>query len=278
VITWFGDRLVDEADVRISPADRGFTVGDGVFETLRTYGGRPFALRRHLERLAASADALGLVLPPRADLAAAIDAVILANGLPESRVRVTVTAGEGAAATARGDGPPTLLVTVGALPPTPPTGRVAVVPWTRNPHDPLAGVKATAYGGNVRALRWAQARGADEGLFATTGGHLCEGTGTNVFVVLDGALVTPPLAAGCLAGVTRGLLLESAAAHGLEVAEAQIELHALAAAPEAFLTSTTREVQPIAWVDGTALPSAPGPLTVAAAELFAQVVAAGIDP
>jgi branched-chain amino acid aminotransferase len=278
VIAWFGGRLVDEADVRISPADRGFTVGDGVFETLRTYGGRPFAVRRHLERLAASADALGLVLPPPADLAAAIDAVVVANGLPESRVRVTVTAGEGAAATARGDGPPSLLVTVGPLPPAPAMARVAVVPWTRNPHDPLAGVKATAYGGNVRALRWAHQQGADEGLFATVDGHLCEGTGTNVFLVVDGMVVTPPLASGCLAGVTRGLLLEAAAAEGQAIVEGDVALGALAAAPEAFLTSTTREVQPIAWVDGVALPSAPGPLTAAAAELFAQVVAAGIDP
>jgi branched-chain amino acid aminotransferase len=278
VIVWFGDRLVDDAAVRVSPADRGFTVGDGVFETMRTYGGRPFAVRRHLERLAASADALGLVLPSVGDLAAAVDAVVEANGLPESRIRLTVTAGEGVAATARGDGPPTLLVTVGPLAPAPTTARVAVVPWTRNPLDPLAGVKATAYGGNVRALRWAQQRGADEGLFATTSGVLCEGTGTNVFVVVDGELVTPPLAAGCLAGVTRALLLEAAAAAGQAIAEVDVPLDALAAAPEAFLTSTTREVQPIVSVDGVALPSAPGPLTTAAAAWFRAVVASGLHP
>jgi branched-chain amino acid aminotransferase len=278
VIAWFQTGLVDEADIGISPADRGFTVGDGVFETLRTYGGRPFAVRRHLERLAASADALGLALPPADDLRAAVDAVVAAHGLAESRIRVTVTAGEGAAATQRGDGPPTLLVTVGPLAAPPPVARVAVVPWTRNPSDPLAGVKATAYGGNVRALRWAALRGADEGVFATTGGDLCEGTGTNVFLAVDGELVTPPLSTGCLAGVTRALLLEAAPALGLAIAERAVPVGALARASEAFLTSTTREVRPIATVDGADLPGAPGPLTDAAAAVWRAVVAGGLDP
>jgi len=115
--------------------------------------------------------------------------------------------------------------------------------------------------------------GADEAIFGNLAGNLCEGTGTNVFVGVDGRLVTPPLSAGCLAGVTRELLLEV-----VDVAEEDLPLSALASADEAFLTSSTRDVQPIRAVDGRVLPSCPGPLTTGAADAFRALLARHPDP
>ncbi|MDQ3148169.1 MAG: aminotransferase class IV, partial [Actinomycetota bacterium] len=146
-------------------------------------------------------------------------------------------------------------------------------PWARNERSAVAGLKTTSYAENVVALAWAQARGADEAVLANTGGSLCEGTGTNVFVAVGGRLVTPPLASGCLAGVTRALVLERSAAE-----EADLPLDALAGAEEAFLTSSTREVQPVATVDGQPLRRCPGPLTAAAQEAFRDLLATDLDP
>ncbi len=146
-----------------------------------------------------------------------------------------------------------------------PTEDVCVVPWPRNERGAMVGVKTTSYAENVVALAHAAERGAGEALFANTAGNLCEGTGSNVFVVVDGRLLTPTLASGCLAGVTRALVLEWSDAQ-----EADVPVGALAGAEEAFLTSTTRDVQPIRLVNGTALPAAPGPVTAAVMETFAR--------
>ena len=122
-------------------------------------------------------------------------------------------------------------------------------PWPRNERSALAGVKSTSYAENVVALEWARQRGAGEALLANTAGNLCEGTGSNVFALLGGRLVTPPLSSGCLAGVVRSLLVEGGLA-----SEEDIPVRALADVEEAFLTSSTREVQPIDRLDGRPLP------------------------
>jgi branched-chain amino acid aminotransferase len=150
---------------------------------------------------------------------------------------------------------------------------VAVAPWPRNERGPLAGLKTVSYAENVVALRWARERRAEEAVFANLAGRLCEGTGTNVFVAVDGRMVTPPLSSGCLAGVTRELLLELGVA-----TEEDMAVDALRHAEEAFLTSSTRDVHPIASVDGTDLPAAPGPLTRTAAEAFRELCATNSDP
>ena len=156
--------------------------------------------------------------------------------------------------------------------PWPDTSAVAIVPWPRNERGALAGLKTTSYGENVVALAWATERGAGEAVFPNLAGNLCEGTGSNVFLSVGGRLLTPPLSSGCLAGVTRALVIELTGA-----AEEDVPVGVLQDADEAFLTSTTREVQPIALVDGVALP-APGPLTRAAAESFSALVARDMDP
>ena len=134
-------------------------------------------------------------------------------------------------------------------------------------------MKSTSYAENVIALEYAHDHGAGEALFANTVGELCEGTGSNVFVGIDGELVTPPLSSGCLAGITRELLLEVTGA-----VERTLPVSALADADEAFLASSTRDVQPIAMVDGKALRHCPGPLSQAAADAFAALVASTTDP
>ena len=159
------------------------------------------------------------------------------------------------------------------LVPWPPTVDVVMAPWPRNERSATAGLKTISYADNVVALAHARARGAGEAVFPNSAGRLCEGTGTNIFVAIGGRLLTPPLSSGCLAGVTRELLLEAGVA-----GEEDLEASALARADEAFLTSSTREVHPIRLVDGRPLPRCPGPLTQRAADAFAAILAAGKDP
>ena len=270
---WIDGQLVDADEARISPFDHGLLTGDGVFETLIVYDGRPFAVRRHLERLAVSCKGLGLEPPDATTMRSALDAVVEANCLTSARMRITVTGGDSPLGSDRGAHGPTVVVAGGGLTTWPPTAEVVTVPWTRNEKGALAGLKTTSYGENVVALAYAKERGASEAIFANTIGQLCEGTGSNVFVGIGGRLVTPPLRSGCLAGVTRALVLEATGA-----VEDDLPLSALAEADEAFLTSTTREVQAIGTVDGAALPGAPGPLTEAARAAFKSVVSRSIDP
>ena len=272
-VLWIDGALVEEAEARLSPFDHGLLTGDGVFETLRIIRGRPFAARRHLDRLARSAAGMRLPCPEAAVVRSAMDQVIGGNHLDEGRLRVTVTSGPGALGSDRASVEPTVIVAAGPLPTWPPAADVAVAPWPRNERSPLAGVKSTSYGENVVALAFARDRGAGEAIFANLAGRLCEGTGTNLFLGLGRRLVTPSLSSGCLAGVTRELLLEL-----VEVAEDDLPLTALAEADEAFLTSSTRDVQPIRSVDGSPLPSCPGPLTAAATAAFRALVARNDDP
>ena len=272
-IVWINGELVPEQEARISPFDHGWLVGDAVFETLVIVQGMPFAARRHLERLAYSAEHLGVTLPDADVLREAMIAVAAANGLTEGRLRVTVSSGTGPLGSGRGDSPPTATVAATPQAPWPTATAVATVDWTINERGPLAGLKTVSYGANVRALAEAKAAGATEAIFANTQGQLCEGTGSNVFLAHEGRLITPSLASGCLAGVTRDLVIELTGA-----IEHDVPLAALAAAEEAFLTSTTRDVHPIHAVDGHPLPNAPGPLTHAAAQAFARLKATEIDP
>jgi branched-chain amino acid aminotransferase len=278
VTIWVDGALVDDDAARISPMDHGLLTGDGVFETLRVYGGVPFAWTRHVARLGRSAGALGLVPPDGATLRAAADAVIAANDLPDARLRITVTGGVAPLGSERGSVPPTVVIASGEMRPWPPTADVVVVPWVRNERGATSGLKTTSYAENVRALAFAHERGASEAIFPNTQDLLCEGTGSNVFLVVDGGLVTPPLASGCLAGVTRDLVLLLCERIGIACAERDVPVASLAAADEAFLTSSTREVHPIAHVDGHALPVAPGPITRALQDAWRDLLADDLDP
>lgn len=272
---WLNGALVDPDDAVVSVFDHGFTVGDGVFETLRTIGGHPFATRRHLARLRDGAARLGLDVPlSDPALRAVLHDVVAAAGVAEARIRITVTGGVGEAGTGRGGGGPTLVVAAGPLPAWPPEAMAVTVPWPRNERSALAGVKVTSFAEGVHALAEAHKVGADEALLPNTRGNLCEGTGTNVFVVLGGAVVTPPLLAGCLPGVTRALVLD--ALHGAD--EVDVPMEELSRADEVLLTSTTRGVQPLGMLDGRALPGATGRWARRASAALADLQARDLDP
>jgi branched-chain amino acid aminotransferase len=280
LVVWVDGSLVDEHEARISPFDHGLLTGDGVFETLRVYRGEPYCWRRHYERLARSASGMGLAIPPSEAMRRAALDVIDANGLTDARLRITLTGGPSPLGSERGRVTPTLILAVSELPPPGPATPVEVVtvPWPRNERGALAGLKTISYGENVRALAVAKEAGADEAIFANTRGELCEGTGTNVFVVTAGVLRTPPEESGCLIGVTRALILDLADGLAIGAEEATLPLTAVATADEAFLSSSTRELQPISAVDGNPLPVAPGPVTTLLADAFRRMVAEDLDP
>ncbi len=275
---WLDGALLDPGDARVTVSDHGITVGDGVFETLRTApepgGDRwvPFAVTRHLRRLRRSLEGLGLDLDRSDDeLRAALDEVAGHIEGP-GRLRLTVTGGPGPLGSARADVPLTVFVAGSEIDGWPETGASVTVPWVRNERSAVAGLKTTSYAENVVALARAREQGASEAIFANPAGQLCEGTGSNVFVVLDGRLSTPPLSTGCLAGVTRELVCEL-----VDVAEDELPVSVLAEVDEVFLTSSTRDVQGQHRIDDRTL-TAPGPATAEAARAFADLVARDIDP
>jgi branched-chain amino acid aminotransferase len=271
---WVNGELHDPEDARVSVCDHGMLVGDGVFETVKAVRGEPFALTRHLRRLARSAAGLGLPEPDAEALRrGTLDVLAAAPDWPLARIRITYTSGPGPLGSDRGAEGPTATVIAGEQRPFPPLAEVCVVPWRRNEHGALAGLKTISYADNVIALAHAKRNGGGEAIFGNLAGNLCEGTGSNVFVVRDGRLVTPPLSSGCLAGVTRDLVLEWCGGE-----EEDLPLAEFTSATEAFLTSTTRDIQPIRAVDGVVLPAAPGPVTAKAMEVFAARAAELTDP
>jgi branched-chain amino acid aminotransferase len=284
VTAWVNGRIVDAAADSVSALDRGLTLGLGAFETLLIRNGEAFAITRHLLRLGRSSRLLGLPPPEDAEVRDAVAETLAAAGpLPRGRLRITLTAGPAPSPQAdpapphRGvrDGEPTLILTA-ATAPGPGRCVAVTLPWVRNERSPTAGAKCVSYAENVLARDQARRLGADEALLANTRGELCEGTASNVFVLLDGVLVTPPLSSGCLPGVTRELLLEWAAPAGLPVLERELPFEVLRAADEVLLTSSLRGVQPIEVLDGRELP--PNPARQLVVDLYRQRSLVDIDP
>jgi len=261
---WMHGVVTDPQDAMVSVLDHGFTVGDGVFETCKVVDGVPFALTRHLQRLDRSAAGLGLAPPDHDVIRQAIHQTIGAEP-SAGRLRITYTGGAGPLGSDRGDAVPTLVVAVAPEGTWEVATAVTTAPWAKNERSPIVGLKTTSYAENVVALAYAHERGSSEAIFGNLQGNLCEGTGSNVFLVLDGTLITPPKSSGCLAGVTRDLICE-----WCDVEEVDVPLGALRDASEAFLTSSTRDAQAVRAVDGNALPSAPGPVTQEVAAVFAR--------
>jgi branched-chain amino acid aminotransferase len=267
VKVWLNGALAEEGEARISPADHGFLVGDGVFETLRWYGGRPFALRGHLSRLEEGGRITGIPVPAAAELERAAHEVIVANGLADARMRITVTSGAGPPGTIRGAGPPTVLVVAVPVVPWPPAAAAITSTVRRDESSPLAGVKTVSLAESAFALAQARAAGADEALLHNTRGELCEATTANVFLVHDGVAATPPVDSGCLAGITREHVLQ------LGAVERSLSPRDVESAQEAFLTSSTRELQPLVAIDGRPVGSGePGPVTARLAEAYSTLV------
>jgi branched-chain amino acid aminotransferase len=270
---WVNGGLRDAETALVSVLDHGLTVGDGVFETVKAERGETFALTLHLERLARSARGLGLPEPDLDEVRRACAAVLAANPVELGRLRITYTGGLSPLGSERGDAGASLVVAVGATSRRADTTAVITVPWTRNERGALTGLKTTSYAENVVALARAREQGATEALFGNTVGQLCEGTGSNVFVVIDGTIHTPPVSSGCLAGITRALAVEWTGAR-----ETELPMDVLETADEIFLTSTLRDVQGVHRVDGRPLGPGPGPVTAKAMRVFDERAALDRDP
>ncbi len=231
---------------RIPVTDEGFTRGDGGFEVMRLYAGRPLAYEDHMERLVRTCAGLRLRYDEDA-LRAEIDALLEAAPPADALLRVIVTRGGHR------------VLTVEPLPNTPPVARVATI--TYSPTRVLDGLKTLSYAANMLAGRLAREQGFDEALLVTPHGRVLEGPTWSLFWVADGRLLTPPIDDRILASITRAYVIEEC-----DAAEAPCTLDDLAGAEEAFIASTVRVVMPIAVIDDITLPAAPGPVTREAAE------------
>lgn len=276
---WVDGQIVDAAVPSVRALDHGMTVGDGAFETCKIVRGEAFALTRHLRRLGRTLSGLGL---PAVDEARVRDGVaaVLAEGDPIDfgRVRITVTGGAGPLSSDRNDSPATIIIATTPSSLHAPSAPVVTVPWVRNERAATAGLKTTSYAENVIAITHARSLGAEEALLANTRGELCEGTASNVFVVTDGVLRTPPLESGCLAGITRELAIEWCRAAGMEVVEETLPFDILKSADEVIITNSSRDVQGVHLVDDRTL-TAPGPVTTQAINVWRTAEAdLGIDP
>ena len=254
--TWIylNDRIVPEEQARISVFDRGFLYGDGVFETVRVYDGRPVWLGRHLARLAHSCRQINLATPsPEKHWQAVFQKIIDKNRLDHAVIRLTISRGRGSSDTCP---EPTVVLFPRPLPQVTPSQRRNGVPVTittiRRP-SPLSyptQAKTLNYLNNLLAKQEAVERGAFEGLLLTTEGHLAECSMSNVFFMKNRRLHTPSLACGVLPGITRAVMLEAAPALGLQIEEGCYLPEFLYEADECFLTSSGIGILPIETIDG----------------------------
>lgn len=278
VRVWVDGALVGADQPALAALDHGVTVGDGAFETCKVVDGEVFAADRHYVRLDRTLAGLGLRAADRDVIEQGVAAVLGAGPtIGFGRLRYTVTAGLGPLGSDRGDSGLTYIVTAAEVPPFAPSVAVATVPWTRNERAATAGLKTTSYADNVIALAHAKAQGASEAIFGNNRGELCEATGSNIFVVVDGVVRTPALSSAPLAGITRELTIEWARAAGIEVVEEALPMSVLETCDEAFLTGTTRDVHPIHRVDERDLP-APGPVTTRVQQAWADAAATDLNP
>ena len=264
---WIDGDLVDSSNAHVPALSVGVLTGTGVFESMKVVEGDAFALRRHLRRLGSSADLLGLKLPENNVLRDAVRAVLDAT-TDATRVRITVC---GAPA---GTEAPTVLVHAEHTSPWAPTSHLVMSPWVRNERAASTGAKTTSYVDNVLAMRHAREAGADEAILCDTRGFLSEGTASNVFLAVDGRLCTPSLANGCLGGMTREMICEI-----VDVDEREdLTVENLRRADEVFVTSSTRDVHPVAAINGRPVSLVPGPLTVGAAHALTELQHSTLDP
>jgi branched-chain amino acid aminotransferase len=267
-VFWEG-RTMPAEEARVPVLDAGFLYGDGIYETMRSYGGHVFALARHLARLERSASGTRLSIPPAGELARAIGATDRANGDRDGIVRLTITRGVLARRLDLSSaGPPSVLVTFDAVDPGDDERRKAGIRvitsrFLRFSNHALAGIKSTNYQISLFARNEAREAGAQEVLLRNETGHFVESAAANLFAVEGGAIVTPPLGSGILGGVTREVVLERIADRRIAVTEETISPERLARAGEVFLSGTTIRVAPVIALDGRPVGGgSPGPVTL----------------
>ncbi|MFO1073937.1 MAG: aminotransferase class IV [Geminicoccaceae bacterium] len=250
---WLNGRIVEEEAARIDPRDRGFLLGDGLFETMRAAGGRVPLLRRHLARLRAAAMVLDLPVPlDEPALAQACRSLLALQGLEDAALRLTLSRGCGPRGLLPPEQPaPVLLLVAFPLHPPREPARAALVEGTRrNEHAPTSRLKSLGYLDSILALQEARAAGAGEAILRNTAGRLACAAAANLFVIDRGRLLTPGLEEGVLPGITRGLVLELAPRIGVPVLEVPLEPERLAAAEGLLLTSSLAGIRPVVALDG----------------------------
>jgi len=261
--------LYPPEEAKISVFDHGFLFGDNIYETMRTYRGRVFLIERHLFRMEASANLISLNLPlNQADIQRQIEKTASAGGNNESYIRMIVTRGKGAISLDMDSSErASYVIIVKPLEQYPREYyqrgvKLAMVSIRRNDRQSLnPRIKSGNLLNNVLAFMQAKSEGAFEGILCNLAGNVTEATSSNVFLVKDGKLITPSLDSGLLSGVTRGLVLELAAAQQIPIDERNVHPDELLQCDECFITSTTKAIIPVNQISDTRLADAPGDVT-----------------
>jgi branched-chain amino acid aminotransferase len=258
----------------VTSTDRGFTYGDGLFETIRVLNGQALFLNRHLRRLASGLTLLNLSIPWNAvTLTERIQQLIAANQMTEGILRLTITRGSGP----RGFGipaqaQPQLIIQAAPLPPAPPPATAILVPWRTDPASPLSQLKSLSALDKVLAKDFASQAGVTEALFINLNGNLSEATSSNIFIVQHDQILTPAVSEGVLPGITREVLIEYALAWGQRIIETAITPAQLTTASEAFLTNSVSGPRPLIGFEGQAIGTGqPGPITNILAQEYQQL-------
>jgi len=265
---YLNGRIVDEARACVPVDDRAVLFGEAVFETLRTVNGKPFLLKKHLERLRGAAAALGFALSEEdSRIARAIDSLVEANGPGELRIRITLTGGRTKGLAPEGTRPGTLVITTQPFAVNAEPRRVVFFPALRAPTATLARTKNANFLASIEALRFARELGADDAVF-TRDDEVLESATANVFAVTGRAVFTPPVGAGVLPGITRELVLELARSNGIEAGEKTISKRELLSADEVFLTNSIVGMVRVGNLEERAFPEGPGEVFEALDELY----------
>lgn len=278
-LIFHNDRIVPLEEAHLSPGQAGLLTGWGVFTTMRIYQGLPFAFERHWARLSRDASRLGVPLPCTQEaIEQATMALARANAHPESVARIAFVKNHGGLwAEAEGRPETDLLIFTRELVPWPATQKLMLEPSGIFAAGHYAGVKMLSWVSHAAVLARAHAQGVDDALLTNENGHLAECTSANIFLVRAGKVLTPPLSSGCLAGITREVLLEIAPAGGIEICEQKLTVEDLTGADEVFISSTTREVAPIESVRPGWKYPAPGKITLRVEEIFKQHVRSWLE-
>jgi branched-chain amino acid aminotransferase len=268
-VVYLNGRIVEPSEARVSAFDRGFLYGDALFETMRAYGGRIFRLQQHLDRLNTSATFLGFDLSmPAEPFSGAVTRTLAASTLADAYVRLTVTRGTGRGLMPAARDSATVMIEVRPLSPYPARlyeqgAQVIISRYRRDESSPLSNHKITNYLTAILAKREAAAAHCDDALLLNNRGDVAEATVSNVFVVKNGRIVTPPVSAGILPGITRATIMEICRQSSISLSEASLSLDELLAADEVFLTNSLMEIMPVRRVaDRPIGAGTPGPVTL----------------
>lgn len=283
-VAYLNGDFVPLSQTHISPLDRGFLLGDGIFETLRSYGGEPFLLDRHVRRLRASGRALNIKgVPTLRKIRDVVKRLLECNRLQDAYIRITLSRGAGGELGLVATTSPTFFVYVRALKPYPKGWyrkgvKVVVSKVRRSADSPVLRHKALSYLESLWAREEARKRGAQEALFLNTNGHIAEGATSNIFFVKDGVVFTPSLEANILPGVTREVVIEICLSNDIPCRQGLFVLDDLLHADEAFLTNSLMGVMPVASVDSARFRVSPRTLTSQIAGHYDHLCAGGPLP